>query len=364
VPVVTRNFTPIVPTDRRLIGMEGLTYTFYYPQLSVDGDPNTSATIAIDASINNFAPTDGLYLPVAFKFNGPPTWFYKIEVTVSSLGFPTGVNGFVFFEVTGAISSENYVFIFINQPVIQQRTGWLLYSPPLFRGYYVSNEKAVGYRDHSTSLYSPEFLNRVYISTTKKTITFDLTVPVSNINGSTSETPTTTVIDSAFNGLLMPRISQLQGTSELYIILHFLVINQGSSSQSLSQGALFRIWDFTATIPSPDGEVYVWDETIGLSGPQTGSSSKVFDGSLTTYETVYPSSPRRGILVVYPTKKTIPRLKVYGYSSSGQTLRFYNGVDTLPPTGSPSAQVSIGTTLNWYTVLNNQTEIRWSYLLV
>jgi len=362
VPVVTRNFTPITPTDRTIVDMPGLTYTVYYPQLAVDGNPNTASTIAIDSSVS-LAPNEGLYLPVAFKLNSPPAWFYRIDVVVSS-NYGSPIRNYLFFQVAKSLSLDSLNQLFINQPVLQHRT-YSTFFPPIFRGQFVSPTMAgITYRDYSTSLYSSQVLSEVFPFGVKTTISLLLTNPTSNVLNPNQNSVSVTSIDSAFNGLLAPRISQLQGSSELYIILQFLVINMGSSSDTLSRGALVYLWDISMTIPSPDGEVYVWNEMTGLTGPQTGVTSKVFDNSLTTYETVNPFSPKRGILVVYPTKRTVPRLRVYASSSGGQTLSFYNGVDTLPPTGSPAAQVSIGSTAGWYTVLSDQTEIQWSYLLV
>lgn len=362
VPVVTRNFTPIAPTDRRIVDMPGLTYTFYYPQLAVDGNPDTAATIVIDSSVS-LSPNEGLYLPVAFKLNSSPAWFYRIDVSVQSLYGPP-IYVYLFFQVAKSLSLDSPGQLLINQPVLQHRTN-LTFSPPIFRGQFVSpTTEGVTYRDYSLTLYPTQVLNNMIVTGQKKTISLLLTNPSSDVLNPEQDSVSITNIDSAFNGLLAPKVSQLQNSSELYIILQFLIINQESSSYTLSKGAVVYLWDFSITIPSPEGEVYVWDEMTGLSGPQTGSSSKVFDNSSATYETVHPFGPRKGILVIYPTKRTIPRLRVYASSSGGQTLSFYNGIDTLPPTGTPATQVTIGSTLGWYTVLDSQTDIQWAYLLV
>lgn len=358
-PVVTRNFTPITPPYRYLRDKEEVTYSIRNISFAIDGNPNTYATIALDTSVD-LNPNEGFYLPIAFKLNSPPTWFYKIDVVVSSSYFTRG-RVYLFFQVARSLSLDSLNQLIINQPVIRSNTTPTYYSPPIFWGQFVSPTRAY-WRDYSTTLYS-SVLRDMVIYDQEETITLIPLSLTSNVLNPNRTSASTVYIDSAFNGLLAPRISQLQGSTELYVILQFFVINQGSASTAVS-GEVAYIWDFSMTIPSPDGEVYVWDEVTGLSGPQTGGSSKVFDGSLTTYETVLPFSPRRGILVVYPTKKTIPRLRVYASSPSGRTLSFYNGVDTLPPTGTPSAQVSIGSSAGWYTVLSNQTDIQWAYLLV
>jgi len=365
VPVVTRNFTPIAPTDRRIVDRASLTYSIYSPYLALDGDPNTAATIAIDSS-TSLSPNEGLYLPIAFKFNSPPTWFYRIDVTVRAFFTSSPIYVYLFFQVAKSLDLDSPGQLFINQPVIKHNIITSRFSPLNFRGRFVSpTATGVSYRDYSLELYSSDVLYNLLVpQNTNKRISLLMSDSTSDVLNPNRTSVSPTIIDSAFNGLLAPRIPQLQDSSELYVILQFFVVNRGSSTHTVPEGTLVFIQDFSVTIPSPEGEVYIWDEMTGLSGPQTGSSSKVFDSNFTTYEVVRPSSPRKGILVVYPTKRTVPRLRVYASSSGGQTLSFYNGVDTLPPSGSPTAQVSIGTSAGWYDVLSDETEVQWAYLLV
>jgi len=366
VPVVTRNFLIITPKD--------LGYNFgadlINRQNATNGDPETYAQLVYYIGDTTFDYQEGFYFPVAFKLLSPPTWFYRIDVTASIpnpiFSDQTKWGVYLLFQVSSGLSLGDIGGLIINQPVIKRHsTG--KYSPARFQETKVhpSSLSEASWSDYTSILYSSSYLNDFRLSGSKRTISFYPTAMTSTVLDPEQSSASTKVVDSAFNGLLTPKISSLQVSSELYIILQFLLIRVGSSG-SIYAGTypIVNIWDISMTIPSPEGEVYVWNEMTGLSGPQTGSSSKVFDNSLTTYETVYPFSPRRGVLVVYPTKRTVPRLRVYASSSGGQTLSFYNGVDTLPPTGSPTAQVSIGSTAGWYTVLSDQTEIQWSYLLV
>jgi len=354
-----RNFTVLLPTNKSILDLPGGgNYNLSNPSNIVDSNASTFGSIVLEGSYN-LPANSGIYLPVALQLNIAPTWFYSVNVNWQSVTLPSGVNVYLFFQIVRSLDLTSPGNVIVNQVVIKKNSD-NTYSPQTFNARYVSSSAT--FSDNTLSLFSGLVSPGGFTSFT--TASKDTNVKSTGFSG----TPSLVDLNTAFSGLLFPRISELRTTNLLYVVLQFLVYNTNTSSVTLPSGALINIYDFKMVIPDTSGEVYKWIEGVGLSGPTVGSSSVLFDGSTTTGgEDIILPPPRNGILVIYPNQKQVSTLRVYIsqvniYSTSTPRLKLYTGVDTLPPTVTPRATANLSN-IGWYSLITAQTLLDWAYFI-
>jgi len=336
----------------------------------LDGDPETFGRIIVSSSIGPVSGTFLVIFPLVLNIPvwGNKLWFYEVGVRLGNvIRRPDSVNTTlvrwdVFFVGTTNIIPPTY-----NQPARLVKDD-LIFTTFCLRDYYNLNVLPLA-EGYSTlmSITPPEITFTSPQNTTVKLTMSNLIIDKSQID--TSAYPVTQYplgSESAFD-MLFPKVSVLNSITSLKILVYFVFQCQPNIVNESARPLLeVEIYDIYLKVPSPSGDVYIWDENTGLSFVNSGENTAIYDKDTSTYIQTSSSAPRRGILTVFPYRINVPGtpLKVYAKSSDGtpQMISYYTGVDTVPPPGSPTAQITV-TDSGWYTLLTDSL-VDWSYFII
>jgi len=347
----------------------------YNQHLMLDGDPNTFGTIVFFHEgfypSGSFLAISPIYIEIPLWEN--KLWFYEVGIKIgnidTSYGSYDSINTLLeSWEVFFAGATNIVVPIQTYMPT-RIYTEDLLFTTVCLKDY--NNRNIVPFFEvfeTSFSIFPP-----ITSFTSPQNTTVKLTMNTQVIDKSVLDTTANFPLpqhslgsESAF-GMLFPRSTTLNVIPSIKIIIYFVFhcipLVLGYLSRPLFS---VKIYDIYVKVPSPTGDVYIWNENTGLSFVNSGGHTPIYDKDLSTYIQTSSSTPRRGILTVFPFRIQVPEtpLRVYAKSPGGtpQTISYYTGVDTVPPSGSPTTQITVSDP-GWYTLLTDSL-VDWSYFII
>jgi len=343
----------------------------------LDGDPTTFG--AIEFFFPNQYWYGSFYAIAPFAIEIPiweyKLWFYEVNIKIGriltqtvtsppSLSYNLDlVRWEVFFIGTSRIRYPTY---YGEEARIQKED--LLFTTVVLRDYELNNYLPLF--EVMPTILAPYPPVTTFSSPQNTTIQLTMNTQVidkSIVDTSTYSVPTHSLGSESAFGMLFPDPITLNAIPALKIVICFVFFCFPMDPNSIVIPIFsVEIYDIHLKVPSPSGDIYIWNENTGLSFVGSGINTPIYDGNLSTYMQTSSSSPKSGILAVFPKKVYAPGtpLKVYAKSSTEmpQTISYYTGIGTVPPSGSPTTQVTVNSP-GWYTLLTD-SYVNWSYFII